>query len=229
MFHQSGFGVAVAVILVTGCGGPPAQEVPAGGEDQGARVVVAAGAPLVVFLGDSLTAGYGLGEEQAFPAVLQGELARRGVAIRVVNAGVSGDTTAGGLARLEWLLDQRPDVLVVGLGANDGLRGQRVETAEDSLRQIIRRSQAVGARVLLLGMQVPRSMGSEYSQEFAGMYPRLARELGVPLVPFLLEGVAGRRSLNLEDGIHPNAEGQRILAGTVRPHLEKVLRSLPGR
>jgi len=161
--------------------------------------------------------------------VLQSELARRGVAIRAVNAGVSGDTTAGGLARLEWLLAQRPDVLVVGLGANDGLRGQHVETAEDSLRQIIRRSQAAGARVLLLGMRVPRSMGPEYSVEFAGMYPRLARELGVPLVPFLLEGVAGRRSLNLDDGMHPNAEGQRMLAETVRPHLERILSSLPGR
>lgn len=183
----------------------------------------------MVFLGDSLTAGFGLAENQAFPALLQAEFARRGTPIRVVNAGVSGDTTAGGLARVGWLLSQRPEVLVVGLGANDGLRGQPVEAAADNLRRIVEQARSAGVAVLLLGMQVPRSMGPEYVREFNEMYPRLAREMNVALVPFLLEGVAGRRNLNLEDGIHPNAEGQHRVAENVRSHLERLLRNLPPR
>ncbi|HET9766532.1 MAG TPA: arylesterase [Thermoanaerobaculia bacterium] len=179
--------------------------------------------PVVVFLGDSLTAGLGLSAEEAWPTLLTEQLAAAGTPIRAVNAGVSGDTSAGGLRRLDWLLRQRPDVVVVELGANDGFRGQPLAGVEANLRAIVERSRAAGARVLLLGLRVPPSLGGDYASEFAALYPRLARELDVPLVPFLLEGIAGISDLNQPDGIHPNAEGQRRMAAIVRPHLERLL------
>ncbi len=183
-------------------------------------------APLVVFLGDSLTAGLGLDENQAYPALLDRQLNQKGKAVRVINAGVSGDTTAGGLSRLDWLLGQHPDVMVVGLGANDGLRGQPVAEIESNLREIIRRSRAAGARVLLLGMRIPPNYGP-YADQLAAIYPKLAKELNVPLVPFLLDKVGGIRSLNQADGIHPTAKGQEIVAKNVLPYLEKVLAERP--
>ncbi|HEX9945288.1 MAG TPA: arylesterase [Thermoanaerobaculia bacterium] len=179
-------------------------------------------APVVVFLGDSLTAGMGLDEDEAYPAVIERELREDGTPVRVVNAGVSGDTTAGGLSRLSWLLKQLPDVVVVALGANDGLRALPLAETEKNLREIIRRSQAAGARVLLLGMRIPPNYGP-YADDFADLYPRLAKEMDVQLVPFLLEGVGGVRALNQEDGLHPTAEGQERMAETVMPYLEKVL------
>jgi acyl-CoA thioesterase I len=179
-------------------------------------------APLVVFLGDSLTAGLGLDEDQAYPALLDRDLHQAGVPARVINAGVSGDTTAGGLARLGWLLGQHPALMVVGLGANDGLRGLPLTEVEANLRQIIQRSRAAGAHVLLLGMRLPPNYGP-YADQFTALYPKLARELDVPLVPFLLDKVGGIRSLNQADGIHPTAEGQEIVARNVLPYLEKAL------
>ena len=186
----------------------------------------AAAGPLVVFLGDSLTAGLGLDESQAYPALLGRQLNQEGKAVRVINAGVSGDTTAGGLSRLNWLLGQHPDVLVVGLGANDGLRGLPLTEIESNLREIVRRSQAAGARVLLLGMRIPPNYGP-YADQLAAIYPKLAKELNVPLVPFLLDKVGGDRSLNQADGIHPTAKGQEIVAKNVLPYLEKVLAEKP--
>jgi acyl-CoA thioesterase-1 len=183
----------------------------------------AAGVPTVVFLGDSLTAGLGLNEDQAYPSLLGRELQEAGHPVRVVNAGVSGDTTAGGLSRLEWLLKQRPDVVVVALGGNDGLRGLPVEQADKNLREIVRRSQAAGARVLLLGMMMPPNYGPEYTSSFSGMYPKIAEDFKVPLLPFMLAGVGGIRSLNQADGIHPTAQGQEIVAKNVLPYLTKVL------
>lgn len=180
--------------------------------------------PVVVFLGDSLTAGYGLEESQAYPTLVEASLEKAGHPIRMVNAGVSGDTTAGGLARLDWLLSQKPDVVVVGLGGNDGLRGLPLEQAEKNLREIVRRSKAAGARVLLLGMLMPPNLGPEYTKGFAEMYPRIAKEMDVPLVPFLLEGVGGVARLNQQDGLHPTAEGQAKVAATVTPYLEEMLR-----
>jgi len=191
--------------------------------------VIPADAPLVVFLGDSLTAGLGLPVDQAFPAVVAAELARRGTPIRSVNAGVSGDTTAGGLRRADWVLSQRPDVVVLALGANDGLRGLPLAETERNLRGIVAKARSAGARVLLCGMLVPTSHGPEYQAGFGRLFPKVATAEGVPLVPFLLEGVAGRKELNLEDGIHPNVEGQKILASNVLPLLEPLLaRSVRG-
>jgi len=141
----------------------------------------------------------------------------------VINAGVSGDTTAGGLARIDWLLRQHPDVLVVGLGGNDGLRGLPLAATEKNLRDIIRRGQAAGVRILLLGMQIPPNYGPDYVNGFKAMYPRLAKELNVPLVPFLLEGVGGVADLNQNDGIHPTAQGQEMVADNVVPYLSRLL------
>jgi acyl-CoA thioesterase I len=192
---------------------PPPASAPAPAADE----------PLVVFLGDSLTAGYGLGGEQAYPALVEKRLEEEGIPIKVLNAGVSGDTTAGGLARLDWLLSQKPDVVVVGLGGNDGLRGLPLEQAEQNLREIVRRSKAAGARVLLLGMQIPPNYGPEYAEGFSDMYPRMAKEMDISLVPFLLEGVGGVSDLNQADGIHPTAEGQEKVADLVTPYVADVL------
>ena len=186
--------------------GSPSAVVPA---------VPLAAAPRVVFLGDSLTAGLGLGEEAAYPALVGELLAERGVAVRIVNAGVSGDTSAGGLARVDWLLTQKPEILVVALGANDGLRGQPVAAIEANLREIVRRARAAGSQVVLAGMKMPPNYGPDYTRDFEALYARLARELALPFIPFLLEGVAADPALNQVDGIHPTAEGQRKIADLV--------------
>lgn len=178
---------------------------------------------LVVFLGDSLTAGLGLPEDEAYPARIAALAQAEGRGLRVVNAGVSGDTSAGGLARLSWLLSQGPGVVVVALGANDGLRGLPVEALERNLAEIVRRARESGARVLLAGMQMPPNYGSDYAEAFREVYPRVARDLDVPLVPFLLEGVGGVGALNQADGIHPNSDGQARLAATVWKHLSKLV------
>ncbi|MFN7943258.1 MAG: arylesterase [Thermoanaerobaculia bacterium] len=180
--------------------------------------------PTVVFLGDSLTAGFGVDEDQAYPARVAATLAERGIAARVVNAGVSGDTSAGGLARIDWLLRQKPDLLVVELGANDALRGQPLAGIESNLRAIVVKATAAGATVLLVGMQIPTNYGPEYTAGFRDLYPRLAKETNVALLPFLLEGVAARPELNQGDGIHPNPEGHQRVAATVLAALEPLLR-----
>jgi acyl-CoA thioesterase I len=206
---------------------PPAPPIPATRATASSTAVEPARErPVVVFLGDSLTAGLGLAEDDAWPAVVAERLSTDGLAIRAVNAGVSGDTSAGGLRRLAWQLRQHPDVVVVELGANDGLRGQPVDGVESNLREIVKRCQASGARVLLVGMRVPPSLSASYANAFAAIYPRLSRELGVPLVPFLLAGVAGDPDLNQADGLHPNVEGHRRVADVVLPHLESMLRDL---
>jgi len=182
--------------------------------------------PVVVFLGDSLTAGLSLEEDQAFPAVAGELLAAEGLPIEVRNAGVSGDTSAGGLARLDWQLRQHPDLLFLCLGANDGLRGQPVAGIEANLREIIERTRAAGVRVVLAGIRIPPNYGPEYADQFAAIYPRLAEAYDLPLVPFLLEGVAARPDLNLPDGIHPNPEGHRIVGRTVADALAPRVREL---
>lgn len=179
--------------------------------------------PLIIFLGDSLTAGYGLGEEQAFPALVGARLETEGIPVEIVNAGISGDTTAGGLSRVDWLLAQEPDLVVVELGANDGLRGLSLEETEANLDGILRRCQEAGSKVLLIGMKIPPSYGPEYAGEFEEIFKRLASQHGVAVMPFLLEGVAAKPELNQQDGIHPNAEGQRRLAANVVPYLIPLL------
>lgn len=194
-----------------------AAEPPKGGADQ----------RTVVILGDSLAAGYGLDPSEAFPAVLQKKLDEAGLQFTVVNAGISGDTSAGGLRRIDWLLKRRVDVLVLELGGNDGLRGIPVGTTRTNLQSIIDRTRQKHpqARVIIAGMQMPPNMGADYTAAFEKIFPELARSNNAALIPFLLEGVGGKPDLNLPDLIHPTADGQKIVADNVWAVLKPVIES----
>ena len=187
-------------------------------------VAPAAEERVIVAFGDSLTAGFGVEPDLAWPALLQERLGREGYPYRVVNAGVSGDTTAGGLRRVDWVLRAHPEIVVVALGANDGLRGQPVAAMEANLAEIVARLQGAGARVLLAGMRVPPNYGAEYARAFRRAFAEVARRARVPIMPFLLDGVAADPRLNQSDGIHPNAEGHRLVAEHVWPYLLPLLK-----
>jgi acyl-CoA thioesterase-1 len=195
-------------------------------------VILAGAAPqnsgVILFLGDSITAGYGLEPSQAFPALIQEKIDARGWRYKAVNAGQSGDTSAGAMDRLNWLLKNRVDVLVLELGGNDGLRGLPVESTRKNLQSIIDRTKEryPSVRVVIAGIKVPPNMGRAYGEKFAAIFADLARKNQAPLIPFVLEGVGGVPALNLPDGIHPTAKGQEIVAATVWKTLEPVLRSL---
>jgi acyl-CoA thioesterase-1 len=182
--------------------------------------------PVVLFVGTSLTAGYGLAADQAYPAVLQERIDSAGLDYHVVNAGVSGDTSAGGLRRLKWLLKLPIAVLFVELGANDMLRGLDVEPLRKNLAQILLRTRAAhpDARFVIAGMRAAPNLGRDYGEAFEAVFPTVAREHEAALVPFLLDGVAGDPSLNQADGIHPTTEGQRRIAKTVWPVLGPMLK-----
>jgi acyl-CoA thioesterase I len=179
--------------------------------------------PRVVALGDSLTAGLGLPPDQAWPALVQQRIDAAGLDVEVVNAGVSGDTTAGGLRRLDWALDGDVKVLVLELGANDGLRGLPVDQMRDNLSTMIETAKARGIAVVLCGMEAPPNFGPQYTREFREAFRELADEHDVAFLPFFLDGVAGDASLNQADGIHPNAEGTRRVADLVWNVLQPVL------
>ena len=183
---------------------------------------------IILFLGDSITAGFGLDPGAAFPALIQRKIDARRWSFQVVNAGQSGDTSAGGLGRLDWLLKNRVDVLVLELGANDGLRGLPVETTRNNLQAIIERTKHKypEAKVILAGMKVPPNMGGDYGRKFEAVFADLAKKNNAPLIPFILEGVGGVRELNLADGIHPTAKGQEIVAANVWKVLEPILQPL---
>ncbi len=211
---------ALLALLLAGCGTAHAPSP----SERAASPTPAARARIVC-LGDSLTAGYGLDDPaaQSYPALLQAKLDAAGLAFEVVNAGVSGDTSAGGLRRLDWSLEGDVRVLVVALGANDGLRGQSIEEMRRNLDEIVRRAQARGVRVLLAGMEVPTNLGPDYAAAFRDAFRAIARERGVPLLPFLLSGVAGDPKLNQGDSIHPNATGTRLVAENVWIALRPLL------
>jgi acyl-CoA thioesterase I len=181
--------------------------------------------PRVAVLGDSLTAGLGVAQRAAYPSLLQERLDAEGLDFEVVNAGVSGDTSAGGLARLDWALDGDVRVLIVALGGNDGLRGLPAEELQHNLAQIIERAQARGISVILAGMEAPPNYGRDYIVSFHKVYPALAAKYHVALVPFLLQGVAGDDTLNQRDGIHPTATGARIVADNVWAVLKPIAES----
>jgi acyl-CoA thioesterase-1 len=182
--------------------------------------------PSVLFLGTSLTAGLGIDPEQAYPALIQQKIDSAGLDYRVVNAGVSGETSAGALRRVDWLFQQPVSVLVVETGANDGLRGLPPDSLRSNIQAILDRARRLqpSPKLVLVGMRVPPNYGRAYSQKFHAIYPELARAYDAALVPFLLDGVGGIPGLNQPDGIHPTAEGQRKMAETVWRVLEPVLR-----
>ncbi len=184
----------------------------------------------MVFLGTSLTAGYGLDDpSQAYPALIQQKIDSAGLPFEVVNAGVSGETSAGAHRRIEWVLRERPAVLVIETGANDGLRGQNTDSLAANIQAIVDRASILNPRprIVIAGMQMLSNYGADYTRRFAAVFPAIARRNDLPLIPFLLQGVAGVDSLNQPDQIHPTAAGQRIIAETVWTTLEPVLREVP--
>jgi acyl-CoA thioesterase-1 len=221
---------AIALVLTAltlSCRGASTPE-PAGSRETPEPQSTAAAAdtrPVILFLGDSLTAGYGLDPGEAFPALVQARLDEAGLRYRVVNAGVSGETSAGALRRLDWLLKQPVAVVVVETGANDGLRGQDPETTRQNIQDILDRIREVSPAptVVLVGMEALPNYGAPYRKQFRALYPDLAKKNGVALVPFLLDGVAGIPALNLPDGVHPNPEGQKRVAETVWKTLRPLL------
>ena len=218
----------VWLLLASGCGQKTA---PSPAKQTSAPPPTATSAadnrPAVVCFGDSLTAGFGLDPSQTYPDVLQRELDRRGYGYRVVNLGVSGDTSQDGLARLDQALAEKARIVVLEFGANDGLRGQPVDIAERNLGQMMEAFEGAGARVVLAGITLPPNYGPAYLARFDAIFPRLAAKYTTPLIPFLLSGVAGHGDLMQSDGLHPNARGARLVAETVRRQVEPLLSKTP--
>jgi acyl-CoA thioesterase-1 len=181
--------------------------------------------PRIVAFGDSLTSGLGVAAEEAYPAQLQRRLDTAGFRYRVINAGVSGDTTAGGLRRVPWILNSRPSIVILELGGNDGLRGLSLEETKRNLERIIEQLQKASVAVVLAGMKLPPNYGTEYTRAFETIYPTLAKQYGLKLIPFFLDGIAGSAEYNQADGIHPTAEGYRVIVeklfGQVMPLLKR--------
>lgn len=180
---------------------------------------------VILIFGDSLTAGYGLSPEEAFPALVEKQLKETGKSCKVINAGLSGETSAGGLSRIEWVLRQPIDVFMLELGGNDGLRGLPLEQTKKNLQSIIDKVKVKNpnAKIVITGMMVPPNMGTDYTTQFKAIFPELAKKNKATLLPFLLEGVAGDEKLNLPDGIHPNIEGHKIVAKTVTRTISPLL------
>ena len=184
---------------------------------------------VIVAFGDSLTAGLGVSSEQSYPSRLAERLTAEGYAYRVVNAGVSGDTTAGGLRRVDWALRLKPEIIILELGANDALRGQGLAAVRANVDQLVARFQAAGAQVLVAGMRLPPNYGPRYGGEFQRIFEEVARRRGAALMPFFLEGVAGVPRLNQADGIHPTAAGYAVVVDRLWPHLRPLLAPKTGR
>ncbi|HUP56855.1 MAG TPA: arylesterase [Bdellovibrionota bacterium] len=186
-----------------------------------------AGPLRIVAMGDSLTDGFGVAKDDAYPAVLDRKLEGAGYPdAEVVNAGLSGSTTASAEGRLKWHLKNKPDILILALGANDGLRGMKLSETRKNLSRVIAMAKEKGVEVLLAGMRVPPNYGKEFTEGFEALYRDLAREHSVALVPFLLEGIGGEKEMNLDDGIHPNERGHQKMAETILPHLLKLVKKL---
>ena len=179
----------------------------------------------ILFYGDSLTAGYGLSPEEAFPALIENKIKEQGKSWKVINAGLSGETSAGGLSRIDWILRQPVDIFVLELGGNDGLRGLPLDQTKKNLQAIIDKVKGrnPAVKIIIAGMMVPPNMGPEYTKQFSAVYPELAKKNKATLIPFLLEGVGGIEKLNLPDGIHPNIEGHKIVAETVWKAISPLL------
>lgn len=187
------------------------------------KAPVSAERPRIVAFGDSLTAGLGVAQEESYPAQLQRKLEEAGYSYRVVNAGVSGETTAGGLRRVAWVLNSKPSIVILELGGNDGLRGLGLQETKANLERIIQQLQSASVTVVLAGMQLPPNYGKDYTAGFEALYLALARQYRLTMIPFFLDGVAGSSSLNQADGIHPTGEGYRRIVEKIFPVLEPLL------
>jgi acyl-CoA thioesterase I len=232
MIRMVPLALGLAMLVYAGCGQPdvPSAEVRStNGAPAAAHTSVSEPHPRIVFLGDSLTAGYGLAKEESVPSLIQARLKAEGYPYEVVNAGVSGDTSAGGLSRLDWSLEGDVRILVIELGANDGLRGLPVANMKRNLTELITRAQSRGITVVLTGMEAPPNFGAAYTAEFRQVYHDLAKLPGVTFMPFFLDGVAGLPHLNIADGMHPNAEGARVIERAVWHTLQPLLEKSPGR
>ena len=215
----------VTFLLLAGCASTPApapESKPRAVRPSAPEVPADAG--IIVAFGDSLTAGLGLAPEDSYPSLLQTLLLEQGFPYRVINEGVSGDTSAAALARVDMAASEGAELVIVAIGANDGLRGLPVDEMEKNLREIVRRFEAAGSQVALVGMRIPPNMGPEYVQDFEAVFPRVAQDMDVPLLPFLLEGIAADPDLNQDDGIHPNEEGARMVARLVADFVKPLLR-----
>jgi acyl-CoA thioesterase I len=177
----------------------------------------------IAAVGDSLTAGYGLPESDAYPTLLEKKLHQAGYNWRVVNAGISGETSSGTLSRIHWILKLKPDIVILEIGANDGLRGIDPKLAQKNIEKIVATLQANNVEVVLAGMKMLINLGQPYTTEFARIYPKIAKDHKLILIPFFLDKVAGERTLNTADGVHPNAQGYRIIADTVYPYAVKAI------
>ena len=180
-------------------------------------------AETILFLGDSLTEGYKLAKDEAYPAIIERQLKAQKKDVKVINGGVSGATSASGLKRLDWYLKSKPDIMVLALGANDGLRGLKVSETQKNLSLVIETAQKRDITVILAGMKMPTNYGESYRNDFERIFPTLAKKYKLKLVPFILEGVGGKPELNLPDGIHPNPQGHEIMAKTILKVLETEL------
>jgi acyl-CoA thioesterase-1 len=193
--------------------------------EEGNQVVDSTANKTILFFGNSLTAGYGIDPEESFAGRIQTRLDSLKKEFRVINGGLSGETTAGGLSRLDWFLEEEPYLFVLELGGNDGLRGIALTETKKNLLAIVDKVQTKypNTKIILAGMQIPPNMGQDYTEEFKAIYPAVAKEKNIELIPFLLEGVAGNPDLNLPDGIHPTAEGHRLVMETLWPYISKAL------
>lgn len=200
---------------------------PAGGAEDARTAQPASDAEgIIVAFGDSLTQGFILPESDAYPAQLERRLRAEGYRYKVINAGINGETSSGARSRVKWILALKPDIVILETGANDGFRGIQPEVIAQNLTETIRVLQEANVVVVLAGMQMLSNLGAEYTSAFKEIYPRVARERGVILIPFFLAGVAAEPSLNLPDGIHPNARGQEIVAGNVLPYVIEAIRQV---
>jgi acyl-CoA thioesterase-1 len=203
--------LGLITLLLGGLAAAPAQAAPA------------AAATKIVAFGDSLTAGYGLKPSEAFPVRLKARLEQDGYAVEIENAGVSGDTTSGGLARLDWAIGDHPDIVLLELGANDALRGIDPKLTRSNLDAMLQRLTRAHIKVLLIGMKAPRNWGPEFDNAFDAIYPDLAKKYGVPLYPFFLDGVALDAKLNQDDGLHPSAAGVEVIVAKIAPAVERLI------
>jgi acyl-CoA thioesterase-1 len=217
--------LAVFACSTTFCNSAPKQSATEAPQPVAESETPPAKKPVILFFGDSITAGYGLEPAMAFPALIQTRLDSLGYAYNVVNAGLSGETSAGGLRRIEWVLKANPSIFFLELGGNDGLRGVSLEQTRENLKGIIAKVRAVNpdCKIVLAGMQLPPNLGADYVAQFQALFPDLARSEKTALIPFILEGVGGDPALNLPDMIHPNAEGHKIVAETVWKLLKNLV------